>query len=192
MNKLLIGGVLAVATLLVLFAPEPEDDTARPVVRPARNAAAQDNQAAAAHTDRAAGTSNAAAGAASLDNAGNLASANSLQIKPREEQDFGNLFAAAATPAPVVAVVRKTSAPQVVTLPPGPPQAPPLPFQYLGRWLQDGEVSYFLQLNGRNLVLRVGDTVDQTYKLEQASAGTLRFIYLPLNQQQSMAVGEVN
>lgn len=194
MNKLLIGGVLAVGALLVLFAPEPEDEGARPVVRPARNAEGQ----AARADSAAAGNATSSSSAASLSNASNPANSSgignpyALQIKPREEQDFGNLFAAAATPAPVVAVVRKTSAPKVVAPPPGPPQAPPLPFQYMGRWLQEGQVSYFLQLNGRNLVLRVGDTVDQTYKLEQASAGTLSFVYLPLNQKQSMAVGEVN
>lgn len=190
MNKLLIGGVLAVGALLVIFAPEPEDEGARPVVRPARNAEGK----AARADSAAAGNATSSSSAASLGNASNPANPNpyALQIKPREEQDFGNLFATAVTPAPVMAVVRKTSAPKVVAPPPGPPQAPPLPFQYMGRWLQEGQVSYFLQLNGRNLVLRVGDTVDQTYKLEQASAGTLSFVYLPLNQKQSMAVGEVN
>lgn len=83
--------------------------------------------------------------------------------------------------------------PKVATEPPSaPPQAPPLPFRVLGRYVEGGTVAIFVQHNDRNLVVRTGDTIDDTYKIESIAGGTMTVVYLPLNQKQTLAVGDTN
>lgn len=185
MNKLWIGGALLATLAAVYFAPDPDADSDS-VSEPVRRSSAP----AAALTT---------AGSTESSGAATLPSANGgldLRIHARDaEADMGNLFGAAQTPPPVVAAAGK-AAPEKrrrgAPPPPTKPQAPPLPFEYRGRWAGEASVAYFLQWNDRNLVLHVGDSVDNTYKLEQAGAGQLTFVYLPLNQKQSLAVGDVN
>lgn len=112
-----------------------------------------------------------------------------LRIRPREpEQDLGNVFASQSWAPPPAPPPKSAATPAA----PLPPEAPPLPFHFLGRLVEDGDTAYFLQFNDRNLVMRVGDTVDQTYTLESSNGGTLTFAYLPLNKKQTLAVGEVD
>lgn len=87
-------------------------------------------------------------------------------------------------------------APKVTTKPvaareeaPPPPQAPPLPFRVLGRYVKNGQVVVFLQYNEQNLVVRVGDTIAEHYKVESLDGGTLTLRYTPLNEQQTLQVG---
>jgi hypothetical protein len=99
----------------------------------------------------------------------------------------GNLFANTNwTPPPPPAPVKIEKPP-----PPAPPSAPPLPFQFLGRWIEDGKVHFFLQMHDRNLSVQVGEEIGP-YKFDSAQGGQLRFIYLPLQQVQTLAVGEIN
>ncbi len=71
--------------------------------------------------------------------------------------------------------------------PPPPPTAPPLPFQYLGRWEEAGEAVYFLAQGLQTLSLRQGDTVGP-WRLDQAGPGRLDFTYVPLNEQRSLRI----
>jgi hypothetical protein len=124
--------------------------------------------------------------------AATLAPEEVLTIRPRElddeddEQD-ARLFAAtkwspAATTAPVAA-----SAPAAAA--PAPTQAPPLPFHVLGRYEEAGKEIVFLQYNDQNLVVHVGDTIAEQYKVEGLHGTTLTLRYLPLNQEQTLEVG---
>jgi hypothetical protein len=67
-----------------------------------------------------------------------------------------------------------------------PPQAPPLPFAYLGRLSEDRDTTVFLSMGDRNLLVRPGDTIDNTYKLEEITDSALIVTYLPMNQRQSL------
>ncbi len=89
-----------------------------------------------------------------------------------------------STPAPPTPAAAPTSAPA--------PQAPPLPFRAMGRYVEDGQVQVFLQHNDRNLVVRVGDTIADDYKVESLDGSTLTLRYLPLNQPQTIDVGSAN
>lgn len=80
-----------------------------------------------------------------------------------------------------------SAAPPAVEEPP--PQAPPLPFRFLGQHEEAGQVTIFLQHNDQNLVVRVGDTLAGQYKVESLKGTTLSLIYLPLSQTQSLEVG---
>lgn len=69
------------------------------------------------------------------------------------------------------------------------PQAPALPFKYVGRYVGDGQAQLLLQNQGQDIVVKVGDTIGQTYKLEAMSASTLTFTFIPLNEKQTLDIG---
>lgn len=68
--------------------------------------------------------------------------------------------------------------------PPPPPQAPPLPFTYMGRWIERGETTVMLGQGPRNFTVREGEKVDASYLLEKIGPDRLVFRYVPLDQTQ--------
>ncbi|OHC71260.1 MAG: hypothetical protein A2045_01940 [Rhodocyclales bacterium GWA2_65_20] len=80
--------------------------------------------------------------------------------------------------------------PPVDTTPP-PPQAPPLPFSFLGRIAEPGKKIAFMLSDGtRVLVVRVGDSIGENYRLEKYENGQLLFRYRPMNVSQALAIGD--
>ena len=69
---------------------------------------------------------------------------------------------------------------------------PPLPFQFLGRFIDEGKAAYFLQAGERNVVARPGDLLEERYRFDGVVQGSLQFTYLPLNLKQTLAVGDLN
>ena len=74
--------------------------------------------------------------------------------------------------------------------PPPPPQAPPLPFAYLGKLVEDATTTVFLARQDRNYVVRAGDTIDGTYRVERIADDGLVVTYLPLKIQQTLPFSE--
>jgi hypothetical protein len=73
--------------------------------------------------------------------------------------------------------------------PPPPPQAPPLPFTYMGKLIEDGRTVVFLTRGEHNYVVRQGDTIDRTYRVDAVAEDSLSFTYLPLKQKQQLVFG---
>lgn len=71
-------------------------------------------------------------------------------------------------------------------LPPPPPSAPPLPFVFLGRMIDKGEVTVFLSKNGQQYTAKVNDVLDDTYRVDSITAGNAVLTYIPLNIQQTL------
>lgn len=71
--------------------------------------------------------------------------------------------------------------------PPAPPRAPPLPFQYLGRWQEGGKDVYFLEQGSRLVEAQVGDSLTG-WHFDQATETGLTFTWTALNQQQILRV----
>lgn len=72
---------------------------------------------------------------------------------------------------------------------PPPPQAPPLPFKYLGRLEESPERTVWYLLQGERLIVKAsGEAIDDSYRIDGAEAGRLRFTYLPLGQQQALTL----
>ena len=69
-------------------------------------------------------------------------------------------------------------------------RAPPLPFRYMGQ-INDGNgaVTYFLLRGTATLSVSVGDSIDNTYRLDSAEGGALQFTFLPLRERQSLHFG---
>jgi hypothetical protein len=70
------------------------------------------------------------------------------------------------------------------------PVAPPLPFRFLGRYVDAG-VQVVMLVKGEQLYLvAVGDTIDQAYRVDRVSGTTVELTYLPLQLKQSLSTGD--
>lgn len=103
-----------------------------------------------------------------------------------EDSALANPFAVMQWEAPAPKAAEKPL--QTVELAP-PPAAPPLPFRFLGRYVEDDKAVVFLQYKDENLVVREGDVLVEQYKVERLSHGELTLLYLPLNEHQTLELG---
>ena len=178
MKKAVLGGA-AVATLLAaLFAPEDEGS----IVGPATATPRQMERVALAPL--------AAVAAPQTDHA--------LAIHPRralEDEEAATLFAKQSwqpeTPKKIMLDQQAAQATRTVAAVDA-NAPPPLPFQFLGRFVDEGKAAYFLQAGERNVVARPGDTLEERYRFDGVVQGALQFTYLPLNLKQTLAVGDLN
>lgn len=92
-------------------------------------------------------------------------------------------FASRQPPAPPPPVAAKP-------LPPPPPVAPPLPFQFLGKKLEDGRWEIYLDAADQTLIAHQGDTLLGRYRVDEVRPPNLQLTYLPLNQPQTLAIGQ--
>lgn len=72
--------------------------------------------------------------------------------------------------------------------PPPKPVAPPLPYTFAGRMLQDGTVYVFLARGDRVITAKQGDTVDGVYRVDSITETVVGLTYVPLNEKQTLAV----
>lgn len=181
MRKIVLGAA-AVATLLAAwFAPEQDGGVVGPAAATTREVSvpAGTAQADAPPTEI---TAVEAAPSSAID----------LQIHARVADDeLGNVFAKQswAPQSPLKVMAEQTAQTRQAAAPSGPP---PLPFQFMGRFTDDGKTAYFLQIDGQNVVARAGEKVNDSYLLDSVSGDTMNFIYLPLNQKQTLVVGDTN
>lgn len=71
------------------------------------------------------------------------------------------------------------------------PKAPPLPFKYLGKVLEEGAVVAFVSEGTRTHLLRKGDTLPP-YRVDNVTPQEVTLIYLPLNETQRLNFGSAN
>ena len=167
-RQLLIYGGLLATVLAAVFAPSPEDSEPQ----------------SAATVPPASG--NAVEPATTAPPTATVATAlrphprTALQDPPRD------LFHIERPPQPVAAA----AAPQVTTpAPPPRPVAPPLPYTYMGRIREQGQLSVFLTRNGKPYIARPGAVLDGQYRVDAIDPPLLEFTYLPLAQKQTLNIG---
>ncbi|WP_085718850.1 hypothetical protein [Pseudomonas sp. B28(2017)] len=100
----------------------------------------------------------------------------------------GDLFAARswkAAPAPGTVTEQPVIDTPVVQT----PTAPPLPFQFVGRLDDRSDLQVFLQNGEKIYVVRKGDVIDETWRIERISDEELNLVYLPLHLAQTLSVG---
>jgi hypothetical protein len=69
------------------------------------------------------------------------------------------------------------------------PVAPPLPFRYVGQLEGgDGKVIIYLARGDTVHTVRVGDLLEEQYRLDALDNGQITLTYLPMNQQQMLAI----
>ncbi len=77
--------------------------------------------------------------------------------------------------------------------PPPPPIAPPLPYAFMGTYLgKDGKIIVYLTRGDQVYAVSPGDVLEGTYRVQGIEAGQLILIYLPLNIQQTIRIGEAS
>ena len=103
-----------------------------------------------------------------------------LLRRPPAQDEVGDAFASQSWYVPPPPP--KPSRPQ-------PPSAPPLPFAYLGKMLEDGQLTVFLSRQDRNYVVKRGDVLDGSYRVESIEPPLMTLTYLPLNIKQTIQIG---
>ncbi|SFD07220.1 hypothetical protein [Massilia yuzhufengensis] len=73
--------------------------------------------------------------------------------------------------------------------PPPPPTAPPLPFTFIGKSLQDGTWEIYLARGERTYSVRNDTVIEGTYRVDAIRPPVLTLTYLPLNQVQQLNIG---
>ena len=77
--------------------------------------------------------------------------------------------------------VQQAAAPQA----PATPEAPPLPFRYLGKLIEDGRTLVFLANGEESLAVRAGQKVGE-YRIDNLGEHEVVFTYLPLKTRQTL------
>lgn len=73
-----------------------------------------------------------------------------------------------------------------------PPEAPPLPFKYMGEANRSGGAREIYLLNGDRLyVVKPGDVLDQMYRVDGIENNVMKIVYLPLDIRQELLIGGV-
>lgn len=95
--------------------------------------------------------------------------------------------------------VKDVFAPHSWYVPPAPiavaesvPTAPPLPFIYLGKLLENGQVTIFLARQDKNYSVREGDLIDDVYRVDAIKGPIVEMTYVPLKMKQTLFIGEKN
>lgn len=72
--------------------------------------------------------------------------------------------------------------------PPPPPMAPPLPFGYLGQWMENGRRTIFLAQGGQALSAEKGKQMPGGWRIDDVTPESVLFTYEPLNQQKTLRI----
>ena len=96
-----------------------------------------------------------------------------------------DLFAPRTPPAAAAPEVASTDPTAVA---PPAPSAPPLPFTYLGQYIDGEKTEIFVARDGEHYTLEKGKTIDGQYKVEKISSTAVTFVYLPLGTRQKLAI----
>ena len=102
-------------------------------------------------------------------------------------------------PQPALAVIDPFAAPPPAAAPanqqPQPaaaPSAPPLPFRYVGRVIEDGRTAVFLERGNVNYSVAQGEQAGRDYRVERIAEASVTFTYLPLGEHQTLVVPALN
>jgi hypothetical protein len=122
-----------------------------------------------------AASAEAPAGPAQSGRVGQLAAA-----RPGEAGEITDIFAPQAWQRPAAASPQaEPNAPEVVQL----------PFTYLGKLVDGSRVTVYLATEKRNLAVRKGDVIDDTWRVESIGPTTMVFRYLPEDRRESLPIG---
>ena len=114
------------------------------------------------------------------DPAGTYALILQQRAMARESVD---LFESRSWKPPPVAVERA---------PEPPPRVPELPFAYVGRLVEHGESTVFLEAEDRLHAVKAGQTVDGHYRIDEIHDDTVSLTYLPLGARQTLQLRALN
>lgn len=107
-----------------------------------------------------------------------------ISIRQSEAEPGRDLFVSRSwTPPPLPAKALPPVAPAA-------PVAPPLPFTYVGKKLEADVWEVYLQRGEQSFLVRMGATIEGTYRVDSITPQRLNVTYLPLGQSQSLSIGD--
>ena len=77
-------------------------------------------------------------------------------------------------------------------LAPLPPTAPPLPFTFLGKKMEDSSWEIFLSDGDQTIIAKEKSVISGNYQVQSIRPPTMTLLYLPLKQMQTIHIGEVD
>lgn len=172
-RHLAMGAALVATAALVAFGDNtPEDTVAEPVERAQAPAARPAPRAAQASVDKAPAILRLVDREVLIGDSGE-----------RFNQDAHGVFGRQDWTPPPPPVVQQPAPP------PPPPSAPPLPFTFIGKSLQDGAWEIYLARGDRTYSVRDQTVIDGVYRVDAIRPPVLTLTYLPLNQVQQLNIG---
>ena len=194
--QIAMGVALAGAAALVLFGDNrPASDIAEPVARADRSAAGAEAPASSASAS-ASGASAASTARSGKDAETGKDAADTMiaRLIPRAALvgESGDASFAAGegiflgqnwNPPPP-----PPSAAQV-NAPPPPPTAPPVPYNYFGKAIADGQWEVYLARGDKTYVVRNKTVIEGAYRVDRIAPPLMTVTYLPLNQVQQINIG---
>jgi len=108
------------------------------------------------------------------------------ESSPGAAPEVGNLFGATSWYVPPPPPPPR---PPPKPVPPPPPSAPPMPFSFLGRYIEDDILIILLVKGERIYTVSEGEVIENTYRVERLSDAVLELTYLPLNIKQTINTG---
>lgn len=78
--------------------------------------------------------------------------------------------------------------PPKITAAPVVPTAPPLPYRFAGKLVQDGKLQVFLAKGDAAIPIRQGEILDGAYRVEAIGEDRITLVYLPLGHKESIPV----
>lgn len=82
--------------------------------------------------------------------------------------------------------------PQAAHAPAAAPSAPPLPFVYLGKAIEDGKLEVFLSRGDKSYSVHAKQKLDDEYRIDKVTETSITFTYLPLKTRQTLDIPAVN
>lgn len=114
--------------------------------------------------------------------------------RQKSDEDVANAFGPTVwyVPPPPPPPPAQVAQVQEKAPPPPKPTAPPLPFQYFGRY-QDSTAQVVMLVKGDQIyTVSEGETIEGNYRVERVDAGVIELRYLPLNIKQSVLTGDAS
>ena len=108
-----------------------------------------------------------------------------LQTRNGSSESLKSIFAAAFVPPPPRPVKAALPPPP----PPPAPTAPPLPFTFIGKRFDGARWEVFVNRGEQTLILRAGQTIDTSYRVESIQPPRMVLTYLPLDEKQTLHIG---
>ncbi len=91
-------------------------------------------------------------------------------------------------PAPLPTAAERAAA----NAPPPPAVAPPVPFNYFGKAVQDGAWEVYLARGDKTYIARNQSVIEGAWRVDRIAPPLLTVTYLPLNQVQQINIGAID
>ncbi|BBB60555.1 hypothetical protein UNDKW_2282 [Undibacterium sp. KW1] len=178
-RKILLGVCLVVAAWLALFADKTPDADVVEAVTPAKKTQVTQTNLASTKPVGANAKLPAASQVQTI-----AAVIDRKQLIAADYKANGNFFDAQSwTPPPP---------PTAKPPPPPPPTAPPLPFRYLGKKTDDGQIEVYLSSGDRTFIVQEKTIIENIYRVDAIKPTMMSITYLPLNQVQTLQIGSTD